>query len=88
MKIWTTRRPSGPRRRTMKWDGEWHITFEVFRDLGLAFAVVLVLIYILVVGWFRSFLTPLRRHGRHPLLPGGDPARALGSWAPSSPPPR
>ena len=43
----------------MKWDGEWHITFEVFRDLGVAFAVVLVLIYILVVGWFQSFKTPV-----------------------------
>ena len=43
----------------MKWDGEWHITYEVFRDLGVAFAAVLVLIYILVVGWFQSFLTPL-----------------------------
>jgi multidrug efflux pump subunit AcrB len=46
-------------RLAMKWDGEWHITFEVFRDLGLAFAVVLVLIYILVVGWFQSFKTPV-----------------------------
>ncbi|RJX25425.1 MAG: efflux RND transporter permease subunit [Desulfurivibrio sp.] len=43
----------------MKWDGEWHITYEVFRDLGMAFAAVLVLIYILVVAWFRSFVTPL-----------------------------
>ena len=43
----------------MKWDGEWHITYEVFRDLGLAFAVVLVLIYILAVGWFPSFKTPV-----------------------------
>jgi multidrug efflux pump subunit AcrB len=43
----------------MKWDGEWHITYEVFRDLGLAFAAVLVLIYILVVGWFQSFRTPI-----------------------------
>ena len=43
----------------MKWDGEWHITIEVFRDLGSAFAAVLVLIYVLMVGWFRSFLTPL-----------------------------
>ena len=43
----------------MKWDGEWHITIEVFRDLGIAFAAVLVLIYILVVGWFESFVTPL-----------------------------
>ena len=43
---------------SLKWDGEWHITYEVFRDLGAAFAVVLVLIYALVVGWFRSFRTP------------------------------
>ncbi|HWN95306.1 MAG TPA: efflux RND transporter permease subunit [Methylomirabilota bacterium] len=43
----------------IKWDGEWHITIEVFRDLGLAFAAVLVLIYVLMVGWFRSFLTPM-----------------------------
>jgi multidrug efflux pump subunit AcrB len=45
-------------RLAMKWDGEWHITYEVFRDLGLAFAAVLILIYILVVGWFQSFKTP------------------------------
>ena len=43
----------------VKWDGEWHITIEVFRDLGIAFAAVLILIYILVVGWFESFTTPL-----------------------------
>jgi multidrug efflux pump subunit AcrB len=43
----------------MKWDGEWHISYEVFRDLGLAFAAVLILIYILVVGWFQSFKTPV-----------------------------
>jgi multidrug efflux pump subunit AcrB len=42
----------------MKWDGEWHITYEVFRDMGFAFGVVLVLIFVLVVGWFRSFVTP------------------------------
>ncbi|HNZ64407.1 MAG TPA: efflux RND transporter permease subunit [Smithella sp.] len=44
---------------SMKWDGEWHITYEVFRDLGLAFAVVLMIIYILVVAWFKNFVTPL-----------------------------
>jgi multidrug efflux pump subunit AcrB len=43
---------------TMKWDGEWHITIEVFRDLGAAFAACLILIYVLMVGWFRSFITP------------------------------
>lgn len=51
--------PPTTERYAMKWDGEWHITYEVFRDLGIAFAAVLVLIYILVVGWFESFLTPL-----------------------------
>ncbi len=43
----------------IKWDGEWQVTIEVFRDLGLAFAAVLVLIYVLVVGWFQSFKVPL-----------------------------
>jgi multidrug efflux pump subunit AcrB len=43
----------------MKWDGEWHVTIEVFRDLGLAFGAVLLLIYVLVVGWFQSFATPM-----------------------------
>jgi multidrug efflux pump subunit AcrB len=43
----------------IKWDGEWQVTIEVFRDLGLAFGVVLILIYVLVVGWFQSFKTPL-----------------------------
>jgi multidrug efflux pump subunit AcrB len=46
-------------RPALKWDGEWQITYEVFRDLGIAFAVVLVLIAILVVGWFQSFTAPL-----------------------------
>jgi multidrug efflux pump subunit AcrB len=43
----------------LKWDGEWQITLEVFRDLGVAFAGALVLIYVLVVGWFQSFKVPL-----------------------------
>jgi multidrug efflux pump subunit AcrB len=43
----------------IKWDGEWHITLEVFRDLGLAFAAVMLLIYVLMVGWFQSFTMPL-----------------------------
>ncbi len=43
----------------LKWDGEWHVTLEVFRDLGLAFAAVLVLIAMLMVGWFKSYITPL-----------------------------
>ncbi len=51
--------PDRADRYSMKWDGEWHITYEVFRDLGFAFAIVLLLIYGLVVGWFQSFVTPL-----------------------------
>jgi multidrug efflux pump subunit AcrB len=51
--------PTDASRYAMKWDGEWHITYEVFRDLGIAFAAVLILIYGLVVGWFQSFATPL-----------------------------
>jgi multidrug efflux pump subunit AcrB len=58
MKIWNFHQPLSTRLPSMKWDGEWHITYEVFRDLGFAFAVVLLLIYALVVGWFRSFRTP------------------------------
>ncbi len=56
---YTATLPSSDARYSMKWDGEWHITYEVFRDLGIAFAAVLILIYVLVVGWFQSFLTPL-----------------------------
>ena len=63
---------------SMKWDGEWHITIEVFRDLGLAFAMVLVLIYVLVVGWFRSFTVPLVIMAPIPLtLVGILPAHAM-----------
>ena len=63
---------------SMKWDGEWHITIEVFRDLGLAFAAVLILIYVLVVGWFRSFVVPLIIMAPIPLtLVGILPAHAL-----------
>jgi multidrug efflux pump subunit AcrB len=54
----STKLPDSDERYSLKWDGEWHITYEVFRDMGAAFAVVLVLIYILTVGWFRSFTTP------------------------------
>jgi multidrug efflux pump subunit AcrB len=63
---------------SLKWDGEWHITYEVFRDLGLAFAAVLILIYILVVGWFHSFKTPLAIMAAIPFsLVGILPAHAL-----------
>ena len=44
---------------SLKWDGEWRITYKVFRDLGIAFAVVLLIIYILIVGWFQDLTVPL-----------------------------
>jgi multidrug efflux pump subunit AcrB len=51
--------PTLTERPFLVWDGEWQITVEVFRDLSIAFAVVLVLIYVLVVAWFQSFTVPL-----------------------------
>lgn len=44
---------------TVKWDGEWQITLEVFRDLGAAFLIVIIVIYMLIVGWFQNFKTPM-----------------------------
>jgi multidrug efflux pump subunit AcrB len=51
--------PWSEERVSLKWDGEWQITYETFRDMGLAFAVAMLLIYLLIVGQFQSFLTPL-----------------------------
>jgi multidrug efflux pump subunit AcrB len=59
IKRYFTRQPFYTGNVSMKWDGEWQITYEVFRDLGFAFAVVLVLIYVIVVAWFQSFRVPL-----------------------------
>lgn len=59
LKQYSARQPWLEDNYTMKWDGEWHISYEVFRDLGIAFGAVMVLIYVLVVAWFRSFVTPL-----------------------------
>ena len=44
---------------SLKWDGEWQITYEVFRDLGIAFLVAIIIIYMLIVGWFQSFSSPI-----------------------------
>jgi multidrug efflux pump subunit AcrB len=72
-------RPADGTRSVVVWDGEWQVTHDVFRDMGIAFAVVLVLIYLLVVGWFRSFVTPLIIMAPIPLtLIGIVPAHALG----------
>jgi multidrug efflux pump subunit AcrB len=51
--------PENPYYFSMKWDGEWQITYETFRDMGLAYSVGLILIYLLVVAQFRSYLLPL-----------------------------
>jgi len=75
---YSSRQPFLTDKFAVKWDGEWHITYEVFRDLGLAFAAVLVIIYILVVGWFRSFTIPVVIMAPIPLsLIGIIPAHAL-----------
>jgi multidrug efflux pump subunit AcrB len=59
IELLASRQPWSEEHMGMKWDGEWHITYEVFRDLGIAFGAVMVLIYILVVAWFKDFTTPL-----------------------------
>ena len=59
IKLYNLNQPFSENEPSMKWDGEWHITLEVFRDLGLAFCVVMVLIYMLMVGWFKNYITPL-----------------------------
>jgi len=70
--------PPSTNKLAVTWDGEWHITYEVFLDLGLAFAAVLALIYVLVVGWFESYTTPLVIMAPIPLtLIGILPAHAL-----------
>jgi multidrug efflux pump subunit AcrB len=78
LKRYNAEQPQYTDHYSMKWDGEWQITIEVFRDLGIAFAAVLVLIYVLVVGWFRSFVVPLIIMAPIPLtLVGILPAHAM-----------
>ncbi|MFP4683491.1 MAG: efflux RND transporter permease subunit [Ectothiorhodospira sp.] len=70
--------PEGTAEYAVKWDGEWQITYETFRDMGLAYSVGLVLIYLLVVGQFRSYLVPLIIMAPIPLtLIGVMPGHAL-----------
>lgn len=74
----STHQPFSTSVYSMKWDGEWQITYEVFRDLGLAFAIVLILIYIIVVSWFQSFSMPFVIMAAIPFsLVGIFPAHAL-----------
>ena len=56
---WYIRQPALADDISMKWDGEWQITYETFRDMGIAYGVGMILIYLLVVGQFRSYLVPL-----------------------------
>ena len=61
------KQPSKEDNFTLKWDGEWQITYEVFRDLGIAFLFVLIIIYVLIVAWFQNFITPLVQLSAIPL---------------------
>ena len=56
---WFLSQPDNPYEFSMKWDGEWQVTYETFRDMGIAYSVGLILIYLLVVVQFRSYLVPL-----------------------------
>jgi len=56
---WFTRQPINPYEYSLKWDGEWQVTFETFRDMGAAYAVGLLMIYLLVVAQFHSYKVPL-----------------------------
>ena len=58
VELYNASQPDSELEPAIKWDGEWHVTLEVFRDLGLAFAAVCILIYMLMVGWFKSYITP------------------------------
>ena len=59
VRLYNASMPTDDREPAIKWDGEWQVTLEVFRDLGLAFAAVCILIYMLMVGWFKNYITPL-----------------------------
>ena len=69
--------PSDESDFTVKWDGEWQITLEVFRDLGAAFIIVIIIIYMLIVGWFQNFKTPMVMMAAIPLSLIGI---VLGHW--------
>lgn len=72
-----TKQPEFEDNFSLKWDGEWQITYEVFRDLGIAFAVVILLIYVLIVGWFQNFMVPIVMLAAIPLSLVGI---VLGHW--------
>ncbi len=72
-----TQQPAFEDQFSLKWDGEWQITYEVFRDLGIAFLVVIIIIYMLIVGWFQNFTVPLIMLAAIPLSLVGI---VLGHW--------
>ncbi len=59
IKQYLIQQPDHPHDYSIKWDGEWQITYETFRDMGIAYAVGMILIYLLVVAQFRSYIVPL-----------------------------
>lgn len=59
IKQYLINQPENPYQYSLKWDGEWQITYETFRDMGLAYSVGLLMIYLLVVAQFKSYITPL-----------------------------
>ncbi|MGB5276208.1 MAG: efflux RND transporter permease subunit [Gammaproteobacteria bacterium] len=59
MSQWFINTPQNPYEYSFKWDGEWQITYETFRDMGIAYSVGLLLIYLLVVAQFKSYIVPL-----------------------------
>ncbi len=85
---WYASQPSDPYQYSVKWDGEWQVTYDTFRDMGIAYGVGLVLIYLLVVAQFRSYLVPLVIMAPIPLtIIGILPGHAL-LGARFTPPPR
>jgi len=73
--------PENPYKSSIKWDGEWQVTYETFRDMGIAYAVGLIMIYLLVVAQFRSYFVPIIIMAPIPLtIIGVMPGHALMGW--------
>ena len=78
---WLLSQPLNPYDYSIKWDGEWQITYDTFRDMGIAYSVGLLLIYLLVVAQFRSYLVPLVIMAPIPLTVIGIlPGHAIMQW--------
>ena len=78
---WMLSQPLNPYDYSIKWDGEWQITYDTFRDMGIAYSIGLLLIYLLVVAQFRSYLVPLIIMAPIPLtIIGIMPGHAIVQW--------